>query len=176
MCNISGVQASSSSSRALYVPLFREEGAPLNPLQLPLRTTEEFMRQARTVAASADGTEEAELSKMTGIKGVPILSCLSSLSLPHSFPADFMHLAYENVLPELLDLWTTNYKGFDSGEEEYSLTNSVLNAVGDALHVSGNTIPSYFGCRTPNPITERFQFTAEAWAMWSLLIAPILLQ
>jgi hypothetical protein len=134
------------------------------------------MRHAKAVSSASNAAEQARLSKQTGIKGIPILSSLGSLTFPNSFPTDFMHLIYENLLPQLLDLWTGDYKGFDAGIEAYTIAPTVLSAIGEAVKKSGNTIPSTYGCRVPNPFTERGNFTAEAWSMWGLLLAPILLQ
>ena len=39
-----------------------------------------------------------------------------------------------------------------------------------------DTIPAAFRCHVPNMSTQRWQFTAECWAMWTLHIAPIVLR
>lgn len=178
MCSIRGIRSQSSNSRSttLYVPLLRPDGRSLDPRYLPMRSPEEFLRQAKAVSEAADGTEEDRLSKECGIKGIPVLSMLPSLTFPYSFPADFMHVAYENVLPELLDLWVGSYKDFDTGVEEYDLAPAVIKAIGEAVQHSGGMIPSHFGCRVPNPFTDRSHYTAEAWSLWSLMLAPILLR
>lgn len=177
MCTIKGVRNTGpTGSNVLYVPLYRSDGTSYDPLRLPLRSPAQFRRQAASVAAAETAGEQDILSKQTGIKGIPVLSYLRSLTFPSSFPADFMHVIFENIIPMLLDLWTGNYKGFDDGEEDYLLPGSVFHAIGEAVASSGNTVPSSFGCKTPNPETERSHFTAEAWSMWAMLLAPILLR
>jgi hypothetical protein len=54
---------------------------------------------------------------MYGIKGVPILSALRSLRFPQSFPYDFMHLIWENLIPNLVLFWSGCYKGMDKGQQ-----------------------------------------------------------
>lgn len=85
-CNIMGVRCTESGSRALYVPLYRPDDS-YDPLDLPLRTHDEFMRKARAVASAETAAEEGRLSKASGIKGISALSCLSSVSFPNSFRA-----------------------------------------------------------------------------------------
>ncbi|KAI0758366.1 hypothetical protein BD413DRAFT_607663 [Trametes elegans] len=75
-----------------------------------------------------------------------------------------MHLLYENVLKNLMFLWTGNYKGLDAGTEDYGFAPTVWDAIGAASETSGNTIPSSFGPRPPNLINRCLQFeitTAE---------------
>lgn len=174
-CNIKGVRCVESGSRALYVPLYRPDGS-YNPLELPLRTHDEFTRKAMAVTSAENAAEEGRLAKASGIKGISALSCLSSISFPHSFPPDIMHAFFENIFPQLLDLWTGDYKGMDQGVHEYELQPSVYKAICDAIVLSGDTIPAAYGCRVPNPNTDRGSFTAESWSIWGLMIGPVLLQ
>jgi hypothetical protein len=60
------------------------------------------MDQAREVQFAPTATEEERLAKTYGIKGIPLLSYLPSLSFPKSFPFDFMHLIYENLIKNLV--------------------------------------------------------------------------
>jgi hypothetical protein len=57
--------------------------------------------------------------KAYGIKGVLLLSNFKSLCFPLSFPYNFMHLIWENVIPNLISLWTGEFKGLDEGVGEY---------------------------------------------------------
>src|ERR1700733_5159445 len=98
MCKILGVRVSNSRTTTHYVPLDRSQHPAVlasetaiqkyDPAALPLRTEEEMLRQAQEVQESRTNTIEKELSKKYGIKGVPILSYLKSLSFPLSFPYD----------------------------------------------------------------------------------------
>ena len=129
MCNIIGIKA--PGAKTLYVPLDRRNlafgatytgPAQYNAANLPLCTHSEFMAQAHEVQNSATDAEEKRLSQKYGIKGVPLLSMLSSLAFPTSFPYDFMHMIWENLIPNLVLFWTGQYKDLDRGEDaDYQL-------------------------------------------------------
>jgi hypothetical protein len=119
--------------------------------------------------------QETNLAKACGINGIPVLSYVPGIIFPNSFPGDIMHIASENIIPGLLDNWCLTFKDLDEGCEEYGLAKKILEAIGDALKASSSTVPSSFGCRVPNIMTERHHFTAEAWNNWTMLFAPVLL-
>ena len=75
------------------------------------------MEQAREVEVASK--KRKELAKRYGIKGVPILSCVSSISFPSSFPFDFMHLIWENLIPNLIEFWTGVFKDLDHDGKDY---------------------------------------------------------
>ena len=104
-----------------------------DPRNLPLRTHDELMAHARQVQFAHSAAEEDRLAKEYGIKGVPLLSAISSLSFPHSFPYDFMHLMWENVVKNLMQLWTGQFKGLDTGSEDYELDPAIWEAIGVEL-------------------------------------------
>lgn len=178
MCNIVGINGPAGNT--LYVPLDRRNlntgdgPAGYDPSDLPLRTEVEFMAQAREVQYSGTDAEEKRLAQQYGIKGVPLLSVLSSLSFPHSFPFDFMHEIFENLLPNLVLFWTGGFKGLDD-IDGCRLTDSVWGAIGQACSMSRRTVPSSFGAPVPNIASEKSQFTAENWSFWALYLAPALL-
>jgi hypothetical protein len=134
-----------------------------------------MMQQARQVQLAPTTAEAERLAKECGIKGIPVLSFLSSLSFPKSFPYDFMHLIWENVIKNLILLWTGEFKGLDVGLEDYELGESVWNAVCQAGANSGSFIPSAYGARPPNPATERSMCTADSWSFWTQYLGPVLL-
>lgn len=142
-----------------------------NPRELPLRTHEEFLRQAREVDESGSN----DLAKEYGVKGSPILIHLSSLSFPSSFPYEFMHLIWENLVPNLLDHWTGRFKTLDEGSEQYTLADAVWQAVGEASAEAGTTIPSAYGPRPFNVATQASHWTADSRSFWILYLGPVLL-
>ncbi|KAF8335716.1 uncharacterized protein EI90DRAFT_2969309 [Cantharellus anzutake] len=87
-----------------------------------------------------------------------------------------MHLCLENHSKNLVALWQGKYKGLDEGSESYRIPDNVWERIGLETALAGNTIPSSFGCRTPNIWTEKHLFTAEDWAFWMIHIAPYLLR
>jgi hypothetical protein len=144
MCKITGVRAPGSRGTTLYVPLDRSRHpdvrkSPSNirtydPLSLPLRSEEEMLRQGEEVMLAPTKVKSDDLSRTYGIKGIPLLAELKSLSFPHSFPYDFMHLIWENCVDNLILLWTGNFKGLDEGDEEYQLDSKVWDAIGAPCH------------------------------------------
>jgi hypothetical protein len=109
-----------------------------------------------------------------GIKGVPLLSALGSLRFPQSFPYDFMHLVWENLIPNLILFWSGCYKGMDEGQP-YVLNPDIWQVVGATLAKATKTIPSSFGASIPNPAKDCSSFMSSTWSVWSLFIAPITL-
>jgi hypothetical protein len=186
MCKILGVQIPDSNNRVYYVPLDRSlhptvtesesETAIYDAAKLPLRTEEDMLRQAREVQNVPNKTQKSRLSRTYGIQGVSILSNLKSLSFPLGFPYDFMHLIWENLIPNLILLWTGQFKDIDEGSGEYQLQPKVWESIGAATAAAGSTIPSVFGARPPNPATHKFSYSAEHWSFWSLYLGPVLLR
>src|ERR1700683_4599866 len=114
MCNIIGINA--PGVKTLYIPLDCHNlafgatytgPAQYDAANLPLCTHLEFMAQASEVQNSATDAEEKRLSQKYGIKGVLLLSTLSSLAFPTSFPYNFMHMIWENLIPNLVLFWTS---------------------------------------------------------------------
>jgi hypothetical protein len=184
MCMIEGVPGSDGHTH--YVPLNRSSHPNImadstktkifDPQNLPMRTHDEFMAQAAEVEGQRTKAASERMAKQYGIKGVPMLSRLGSLSFPKSTPYDFMHLIFENLLPNLVAHWTGNFKGLDDGEEEYELAKTVWQAVGLETAKSGDTIPSAYGGRVPNIQEHKSEMNAERWSFWALYIAPVVLR
>jgi hypothetical protein len=136
MCKILGVRVPGAQGSTHYVPLDRSAHpsilesedadalaiAKYDPAALPLRTEAEMLQQAQMVQDAPSDTEAIRRSRAYGIKGVPALSYLKSLSFPLSFPYDFMHLIWENCIPNLILLWTGEFKGLDEGVEDYQFS------------------------------------------------------
>ena len=177
MCEIKGV----SISRTYYVPLLRDKIRNANPSRydasnLPLRTHDEFLKQADAVESATTNTTRENLAKQHGIKGRPVLSCLSSVSFPSSFPFDFMHLIWENLLPNLVLFWTGEFKELDHEGKNYVIESHIWEEVGKATEACSKTIPAAFGAPVPNIATKRSSMTSEMWANWTLYIAPVVLR
>ena len=115
------------------------------------------------------------LNDMAGIKGIPVLSSISSLSFPSSFPFDFMHLIWENLIPNLILFWTGKFKDLDHQDKSYVIAPHIWNTVGVTTAACGATIPAVFGAPVPNIATKQSQMTAEMYANWTLYIALIVL-
>jgi hypothetical protein len=183
-CHIKGVRG--PGSKVLYVPLDRREFISVredptsvsryDPLNLPKRTHKEFLEQATQVQAAKTIGEAEQRSKECGIKGIPLLSQLTALSFPRSFPYEFMHLIFENTLVNLHGLWTTNFKGLNSGTEEYQLTDRQWADIWTESKAACRTIPSTMGASMPNCPPDHIPWTADSRCFWSLYIAPVVLK
>ncbi|KDQ11624.1 hypothetical protein BOTBODRAFT_82830, partial [Botryobasidium botryosum FD-172 SS1] len=177
-CNIVGIRIEGSNNKIHYVPLHRDElGASYQPLGLPLRNHTQFMTNARDVEEASSDAESRQLAEQHGIKGIPILATLGSIQFPASFPYDFMHLVWENVVKTLILLWTGKFAPLkqDSGQP-YHIQKTVWDAIGKATEEAGSTIPSVFGCRVPNIAERRSEFSAEAYSIWTTFLGPVLLR
>ena len=135
----------------------------------------EFMMQAKEVESVGTEVWREELAKAYGIKGIPVLSYLRSLRFPWSFPYDFMHLVWENIIPNLIRFWFGCFKGMDEGQP-YVLNPRIWQVVGTTSVAAIRMIPSWFGTSIPNLATDCLSFTSLTWSMWSLFVAPTVLQ
>ena len=181
MCKIIGVRG---SFKTYYVPLncrnCRNENkssmpAYYEPSTLPIHTHDNFFNEAHHVQFSLNAAIAEKHAKEYGIKGILVLSALSSLVFPSLFPYDFMHLIWENLIPNLISLWIGNFKGLPLTGEEYVLEKAILKEVCKASVRAGDTIPTAFGCHAPN-LEKRREFTTKSIMLWTLYITAIVLR
>jgi hypothetical protein len=185
-CKIEGIKRGSAGpgKNTLYTPLSRpfvkEPGATrrYDPFDLPRRTHADHVAQALFVEAARNDNDERLRSLATGVNGLSTLARLSSLEFPTSFPHDFMHVIFENLLPTLLELWTRSgrWKDFGTEQEDYHLHEEVWTAIGAACAESGQTIPAAFGCRVPNLKEKPHERTSESMLLFATLLGPALLR
>ena len=105
MCEIKGIWNDISKSH--YIPLNQDNFSSASPHQynlsaLSLRTYERFIQQAEEVQNAVTAAASDWLATIYGIKDIPLLSSLTSLSFPTSFPYNFMHLIWANLIPNLI--------------------------------------------------------------------------
>ena len=84
-------------------------------------------------------------------------------------------MVWQNLLPQLIDLWTGNFNDLDSGLEGYMLKPTVLNALNATLKPSRKTMPTQYGCGVPE-LTKRSEFIAETWDVFTTQLSPSLLR
>ncbi|KAF8982143.1 hypothetical protein BDQ17DRAFT_1394109 [Cyathus striatus] len=163
-CEILGLCIPNSHITTHYVPLNQSNHPTIkvyNPTSLPLQTHETLLAQAHEVQTSCTNVAALALLKRYGIKSVPVLSQLSSIKLPTSFPYDFMHLIWE---------------GLDEENGSYEIEKTCWDAIGGATMKAEDTIPSVYGSCVPNIASNSGAYvSAEMWSFWTLYIAPVLL-
>jgi hypothetical protein len=128
-----------------------------DPENLLLHSHNCIMAQANSVESAPTKVWQEELAKVYGIKGVPILSALGSLRFPQSFPYDFMHLIWENLILNLILFWSGCYKGMDKGQQ-YVLDPRIWQDIGTTSTEAIKTIPTSFGTSIPNPAKDHSSF------------------
>ncbi|KAJ7110208.1 hypothetical protein C8R43DRAFT_904512 [Mycena crocata] len=87
-----------------------------------------------------------------------------------------MHLIWENLIKNLVLLWTGEFKGLDEGTGEYQLAKAIWEAIAKRTSAAADTIPSAYGSRVPNIAKDRPNVSAEMWSFWTLYLGPVLLQ
>jgi hypothetical protein len=147
-----------------------------NPSTLPLRNHASFLKQAEIVQSASTNKDFDTFSTKFGIKGVPLLSALSSLSFPTSFPYDFMHLIWANLIPNLIRFWTGKFKDLDHDGQDYVIMKTVWEAIGEATFWAGEMIPAAFRSWVPNVALEKVPMIAETYLIWTLYLSPVLLK
>jgi hypothetical protein len=183
MCTILGVRNPANPRATTHYPALDRRRHPTKPnptaydaKNLPMQAHNTFLAQAHEIQLTAGVGERNHLSTAYGIKGVPALSFLPSVSFPTSFPFGLMHLFFENIIPDLVDMWSHKFNPSLPKDDDFIIALRTWKAIGEAGAMSGTTIPSLFGSRVPNIITERHMFTAETWMFWTIFLAPTLLR
>ena len=178
LCTIRGVRIPKSKTSTYYVPLsyknLQSDRPDYDPVNLPLRSHKQFVAQAKEVQSAKTNTESEKLAQKYGINGVPLLSILGSLDLPLSTGYEFMHLIFENIVPNLALLWSGSFKNLDS-TQPFVFNKTVWDAIGVAAAASRATMPSSYGAGVFNIATDRSYFSAETWSQWALFVGPVVL-
>ncbi|KAJ7125725.1 hypothetical protein C8R43DRAFT_898180 [Mycena crocata] len=87
-----------------------------------------------------------------------------------------MHLIWENLIKNLILLWTGEFKGLDVGNGNYELEKAIWEAIASRTASASDTIPSAYGSRVPNIAKDRLNVSAEMWSFWTLYLGPVLLR
>ncbi|CAE6456355.1 unnamed protein product, partial [Rhizoctonia solani] len=174
-CSITGITDNRPNSHTHYVPLTQPNGDWWDPFDLPMRTPEQYSIQLAELEAEQTKTSRANLARTYGINSHCILSALRSIDMTASFPYDFMHLVFENLVPNLIKHWTGTFKRLNQGSGHYELTPAQWVAIGLETAGSTVTIPSYFVGTLPDIKEDQNLYKAEAYGFWIQYLAPILL-
>ncbi|QRV93204.1 hypothetical protein RhiJN_21257 [Ceratobasidium sp. AG-Ba] len=126
---------------------------------------------AQTTIAARD-----RLGQKYGLNSQCMLSALRSIDLVKCFPYDFMHLIYENLVPNLIAHWTGTFKGLDQGQEHYEISEAAWKAIGEETAAATRTIPARFVRAMPDIAADLSLYKAESYGFWIQYLAPILLE
>ncbi|RXW12674.1 hypothetical protein EST38_g13181 [Candolleomyces aberdarensis] len=182
MCKIRGLLKPGTTTH--YVPLIAPRSLPIppghpqsyDPSNLPLRSHQEFLQDGAYAQSAPNVTQSEQRARASGIKGQPLLALLPSLFFPFSFPFDFMHLIYENVIKTLISFWCGTFKDLDHNDEAYSIDKTVWDAIGEATAAAGKTTPASYGPSVPNLTEDGVKLTADMYSFWFQYLGPVFLQ
>ncbi|KAF7334036.1 hypothetical protein MVEN_02309100 [Mycena venus] len=177
-CEMKGRRNVAGREKIYYMPLAKpsKDGQvheSWDPRDLPLRTDDSFQAVLNEIDDAVLLGDKKNLAKYHGIKGLPALRRVGSLDRARSYPWDCMHLFFENIIPNLVKLWSGKYKGLDTGREDYEISDEVWTKIWEETADAIKNIPSDF-CRSLAGGPGKF--TAEAWCFWFVYMAPGLLK
>lgn len=180
-CKIKAINDPTSTQKTYYVPLQRpgtsaKRTYTVDPYELPLRSHNDWRRVTEMIQGKTTKVARNAIAMEHGIKGMPILGRVGSLDYARGIPWDIMHLFFENVVKNLVNLWMGKFKGLESGREEYIIPEKIWEEIGIETTNSIRTIPSAFVRSLGNIAEDQSYYTAEGWSFWFLYLAPILLK
>ena len=143
---------------------------------LPMRSHEEFVITAAQISKAPSKAAGEKIAKKSGIRGLPGLCRVRSLDYACSAPWEWFHLFLENVIPNLVDLWTGQFKGLESPVNEFRITANVWDKIAEETIAAVKHIPTAFVRVLGNISINRSQFTTELWGFWFMYLVPILLK
>ena len=179
-CRSCNIRAMRGDGRTYYVPLrppknsrnIAEEVVKWDPEHLPLWRHDDFIVAATRIAATTTKAAKERITKETGIKGLPGICRVKSLDYARSVPWERFHLLLGNVIPNLVDLWTGQFKGLDVGNEDYQIAQHIWEEIGRETAATVGHIPASFVRVLSNIASDRSLFTAESWCFWFVYLAP----
>ncbi|KAI5845146.1 hypothetical protein DFP73DRAFT_477096, partial [Morchella snyderi] len=139
---------------------------------LPMRNDREFRRVAEHIASKG----ATDLSSKYGVKGLSILSQLTSIDFPRSFPPDSMHLWFENVIPDLVKHWRGKYRVIIETDDEYNIPLHEWETMSKEIACSASSFPLVFGPLLRNFLDHVHEMTAAEWQLFTFLLAPVYLK
>ncbi|KDQ13908.1 hypothetical protein BOTBODRAFT_85315, partial [Botryobasidium botryosum FD-172 SS1] len=172
-CRIYGCLCPSESASTYYYPLHAPEewdgrselraarGAHYDAEHLPYRTHASHMEQVDSILAS----QNPELGQVGwGINGFSILSNLSSINFPMSFPFGMLHLVFLNTVPNLVRHAIGTFERVPNEGQPYAISPKTWQRLGAQLAASNATMPAGFGKHFRNISKEFGLMVAEDWS------------
>ena len=170
------------NSTIYYIPLttptdIEHDARPsYDPHALPLWTHQQFLRVHERINSAPSAKKREELGKYYGIRHFPLVNRVSSINYAVSFPWEWLHLFCENVIPNLVRLWSGTFKGIGPGEEDYEIPKRIWDQIGDETERAVKDIPASYTRVLHNVVKDHSYYTAKAWAFWFMYVAPIVLK
>jgi hypothetical protein len=137
-----------------------------------MRTAESFEARLAEMDAAPTKAAREQLARDCGINSRCSLSQLRAINLAWSFPYDFMHQIYENLVPNLIGHWTGAFKNLDQGSEHYQLSPDLWDTIGRETAAAVRTLPSEFVGTLPDIAQDMSLYKAEAYGFWIQYLAP----
>ncbi|KIN99052.1 hypothetical protein M404DRAFT_966427 [Pisolithus tinctorius Marx 270] len=136
----------------------------------------DFISTFKNISKAPSKAAKGRIAKKTGIHGLPGLWRVGSLDYACSAPWEWFHLLLENVIPNLVNLWTGQFKGLESSTDEFTITAKVWEEIAQEMMAAVQHIPTVFIQVLGNIAMNCLQFTADLWCFWFLYVTPILLE
>jgi hypothetical protein len=104
-CKIKAVNNPESDDKTYYVPLMQPgHKKTWEPHNLPIREHRDWAKATLEIANESKKTKKNDVAKSHGIKGMPMFGRVGSIDYAQGVPWDFMHLLFENVVKNLVNL------------------------------------------------------------------------
>lgn len=177
-CKIKAVcRLSPGSDKTYYVPLTSPDGEQIyDPSNLPVRAHGDWVIATSEIACQHSKAKKNEVAKFHGIRGMPALGRVGSIDYARGVPWDFMHLLFQNVVKNLVNLWMGKFKGLDNGNEDYIIPEAIWAEIGQETASAVKNIPAAFVRSLGNIANAQGGYTAEGWAFWFMYLGPTLLR
>ncbi|KAL4072415.1 hypothetical protein V8B97DRAFT_2023569 [Scleroderma yunnanense] len=142
----------------------------------PLQHHKDFLNITERISAAKTKTKKAKIAKGMGIKGLPGLSHVRSLDYTHSSAWEWFHLFLKNIILNLVDFWTGQFKELGPGIEDFEIAPEIWQEIGKETAAAVWHIPSTFVCVLVNIANDHSLFTVESWCFWFVHLSPKLLE
>jgi hypothetical protein len=180
-CMIHGVRRLGIGGKNYYVPLTTPKGVQqqhpsIDPASLQLRSHEHFGHVLQKMQNARTKKDRERIAKKNGIREAPGFgNRVNSIDFARSFPWEWFHLFLENIVQNLVKLWTGRFPGYAPGSD-FEIAPAVWKQIGEETAKATENIPSAFVRAIGNVAEDQSSFTAESWSFWFIYLAPILLR
>ncbi|KIL64665.1 hypothetical protein M378DRAFT_77785 [Amanita muscaria Koide BX008] len=162
-----------------YYPISPPQNDKYNPTRpsqynlddLPIRTENRYWDTIGKLSAASSKAQTNAIVRETGIVRMPLASASTAFVHPSFFPLDPFHLFFENIMPFIWDIWTTQ----STPDEEVHLSKDMAEKLGQLVADGKKTLPPVFCGPVRNPHLKRqSQYKAYEWmALLYWYILPI---